>query len=207
MTDHPGVQFTAEYWDDRYGSSAQVWSGSPNPHLVTVAGALDPGDALDVGSGEGADAIWLAAAGWRVTGVDISAVALGRAAGVAGPVGSRITWDVADVLTWVPPVAAYNLVSAQFMHLPLPALTSLHERLTAATRPGGTLLVVQHHPDDIPSHGRHDLFMTADELVATLDPTMWSSIEITATDRTAPTTGSVDPVTRRDLVLVATRAR
>jgi SAM-dependent methyltransferase len=204
MTEHPGVQFTAEYWDDRYGSCAQVWSGSPNPHLVTVAGALMPGDALDVGSGEGADAIWLATAGWQVTGVDISAVALARAADVAGAVGSRITWQVADVLTWVPPASAYDLVSAQFMHLPLPPLTSLHERLTAATRPGGTLLVVQHHPDDIPSHGRHDLFMTADVLVGTLDPARWSSIEISSEERTA-THADGEPVTRRDLVLRGVR--
>jgi SAM-dependent methyltransferase len=204
MSDHPGIEFTAGYWDDRYGSVAQVWSGAPNPHLVTVAGALDPGDALDVGTGEGADAIWLAGAGWRVTGVDISAVALERAARAAGSVGERITWEVVDVLTWEPEAAAYDLVSAQFMHLPLPALTSLHERLTAAVRPGGTLLVVQHDLDDVPSHARRDMFVTADELLATLAPADWSSIDIAARERTATHGG--EPVTRRDLVLVAIRA-
>ncbi len=205
MSKHPGVQFTAEYWDDRYGATAQVWSGSPNPHLVAVAGELEPGAALDVGSGEGADAIWLAAAGWRVLGVDISAVALARAAAAAGPVGSRITWEVADVLTWVPPAAVYDLVSAQFMHLPLPALTSLHGRLTAATRPGGTLLVVLHDPDDHHAHGRHDIFVTADELTATLDPALWSTIDVTTPERTTIDAGG-DHMTRRDLVLRAIRA-
>jgi SAM-dependent methyltransferase len=204
MTEHPGPQFTAEYWDDRYGSTGQVWSGSPNTHLVAIASGLEPGDALDVGSGEGADAIWLAAAGWRVTGVDISTVALQRAAAAAGAVGSRITWEVADVLTWAPPAGAYDLVSAQFMHLPLPALTDLLRRLTAATRPGATLLVVLHHPDDVPSHARRDLFVTADELVATLDPAMWSSLDLTTPERTA-TDPAGEHVTRRDLVLVATR--
>ena len=61
----------------------------------------DPGTALDVGSGEGADAIWLAKAGWRVTALDISPVALERAAdhaAEAGPeVAGRITWRHADV--------------------------------------------------------------------------------------------------------------
>ena len=63
-----------EFWNERYRSAAAVWSGNPNPHLVTDAAGLAPGTALDVGAGEGADAIWLAERGWRVTAVDISGV-------------------------------------------------------------------------------------------------------------------------------------
>ena len=66
------VMFTQEFWDARYRSTDQVWSGKPNPHLVEHVSTLSPGAALDVGSGEGADALWLASRGWQVTGVDVS---------------------------------------------------------------------------------------------------------------------------------------
>src|SRR5947208_3010961 len=65
-------------WDERYRSQGQLWSGSPNRHLVSEAAELAPGTALDAGSGEGADAIWLAERGWQVTAVDFSSVALER---------------------------------------------------------------------------------------------------------------------------------
>jgi SAM-dependent methyltransferase len=147
------VQFSQEFWDDRYRSAHQLWSGQPNPQLVTQATSLTPGDALDVGCGEGADAIWLARQGWTVTGVDISAVALERAAGHAAAYGDdiarRISWRQADLLSWEPGPQRYDLVSAQFMYLPVAELEWLHRRLAAAVRPGGTLLVVLHHPDSM----------------------------------------------------------
>ena len=69
----------ASVWDERYRTKPQMWSGKPNPQLVREAGGLKPGKALDLGCGEGADAIWLAQQGWTVTAVDVSAVALERA--------------------------------------------------------------------------------------------------------------------------------
>jgi methylase of polypeptide subunit release factors len=80
MTD-PVSMFGQPAWEERYRSSSAVWSGRPNAQLVEEAGDLPLGSALEVGSGEGADALWLAARGWRVTGVDFSATALERAAG------------------------------------------------------------------------------------------------------------------------------
>ena len=56
-----------------------MWSGRVNAHLAKIAGELSPGRALDLGCGEGADAIWLAEKGWTVLGVDISTIALDRA--------------------------------------------------------------------------------------------------------------------------------
>ena len=73
-------RFDRAFWDDRYRSRSALWSGSPNRHLMAEAEDLVPGTALDVGAGEGADAIWLAGRGWRATAVDISGVALERAA-------------------------------------------------------------------------------------------------------------------------------
>jgi 2-polyprenyl-3-methyl-5-hydroxy-6-metoxy-1,4-benzoquinol methylase len=206
--------FTQEFWDERYGSAPAIWSGNANPHLVATAGDLTPGTALDVGSGEGADAIWLAAKGWQVTGVDISAVALERAAGHAAKAGdevaARITWRRVDVLSWDPAPERYDLVSAQFMQLPQPTLTSLHRRLAAAVRPGGTLLIVGHHPSDLETSAhrphRPDLMFTADQVAATLVPDEWEIVAATAPERQ-----TLDPdgqrITIRDAVLRAVRSR
>lgn len=92
------IQFTQEFWDDRYRSAGRLWSGQPNPQLVAQTAGLTPGDALDAGCGEGADAIWLARRGWNVTAVDVSAVALERAAASAGVEGvpARIVWRRED---------------------------------------------------------------------------------------------------------------
>ena len=99
-SDYSGM-FTQEFWDARYRSADRIWSGNPNPHLVAHVAELFPRTALDVGCGEGADAIWLASLGWQVTAIDVSTVALDRAAEQAAAAGrrvaDRITWQHADV--------------------------------------------------------------------------------------------------------------
>ena len=151
------IHFSREFWDERYRSAEQLWSGEPNAQLVAQTAGLTAGDALDVGCGEGADAIWLASQGWTVTAADISAVALERAAAHAAERGDeiagRISWRQADLFSWDPGSQQYDLVSAQFMYLPEAELTSLHRRLAVAVRPGGTLLLVLHHPDSMHAGG------------------------------------------------------
>jgi SAM-dependent methyltransferase len=193
MHDHSVELFTREFWDERYLSAERIWSGNANPQLVTTAEALEPATALDVGSGEGGDAIWLASRGWHVTGVDVSPVALSRAAEHAAASGAeiaaRLTWQEVDVLTWDPAPARFDLVSAQFMHLPRPVLDSLHRRLAAAVSPGGTLLIVGHHPSDLDTSmgrpDRRDLMYTAEQIAATLDPQDWPEISATTPERQA----------------------
>lgn len=213
MSQHDSeIHFTPEFWDERYSSSDRLWSGQPNAQLVAHVADLPPGDALDVGCGEGADAIWLAGRGWHVTGIDISVVALERAARQAAEAGeeiaARITWQQRDLLTWAPGADQYDLVSAQFMHLPGAAQADMHRRLAVAVRPGGTLLVVGHHLDDVPEHdwrtGRPDMFRSAEEQVADLDPAAWEVVTATAIDRAATDTDG-QPVTVSDSVLSARR--
>jgi SAM-dependent methyltransferase len=201
-----------EFWDARYRTAARMWSGEPNPRLVEHVAESPPGDALDVGSGEGADAIWLAARGWRVTGVDISPVALERAAARAARAGAeiadRITWRQADIRSWLPDPNRYDLVSAQFLHLPQPVLRTVHTRLAAAVRPGGTLLIVGHHPWDlgtsVPRPPDPGLFFTAEQVAATLDPGDWSvDVAEAAARQTTDPDGA--PVTVHDAVLRAVR--
>jgi SAM-dependent methyltransferase len=177
--------FGRAYWDERYAAD-QVWSGDPNPHLVTYASLLRSGTALDFGSGEGADAIWLAQQGWQVTGIDISPVALEGAATRAKRVGLEVTWRLADALEWSAR-ATYDLVSAQFMHLPRPSVVRLHHELAASVAPGGTLLIVGHHPADARhSHEEaefEDIRFTAEDVAASLDPADWDSIDALQLER------------------------
>jgi SAM-dependent methyltransferase len=132
-------------WDQRYASMEQMWSGQPNTQLVSETGGLRPGRALDVGCGEGADALWLAEHGWDVTALDVSQVALDRAADHAERAGVQVRWLHAGLVEAALPAECFDLVSAQY-----PALlrTETHEAelaLLSAVAPGGVLLVV-HHP-------------------------------------------------------------
>ena len=185
---HP---FDQAFWDERYSSQTSLWSGYPNVHLVGETAELPPGTALDIGCGEGADAIWLAGRGWQVTGVDVSTVALQRAAGHATQAGDgiagRIDWVHADVLSWDPGTGRYDLVSAQYLHLPDPPRGAVFRRLAASVAPGGTLLIVGHHPSDLqttmPRPPMPELFFTGDDIVALLDPQAWEVVTDTAVPR------------------------
>jgi SAM-dependent methyltransferase len=199
------------FWEERYRSRDILWSGNPNPHLVSEASDLASGAALDAGSGEGADAIWLAQRGWNVTAVDFSAIALERGLAQAASLGTaisrRITWLHEDLTEWVPSEASYDLVSAQFLHLPKAPREALFRRLAASVAPGGSLLIVGHHPSDlavIPRPWIPDLFFTADDVAALLDPQEWD-IEVSE----ARGRGATDPegraVTIHDAVLRARR--
>ncbi|MEO7555915.1 MAG: class I SAM-dependent methyltransferase [Acidimicrobiales bacterium] len=160
-------------WDERYAESDRVWSGQPNGALVAELGDEAPGRALDVGCGEGADAVWLAGRGWLVTALDVSSVALDRARQAAAAVGVDVDWLHAGLLDAPLPPRGFDLVSAQY-----PALlrTSGHDAeraLLAAVAPGGVLLVVHHthmDTDEAKEHGFDPADFVTPELVhAALD--------------------------------------
>ncbi|MFC7480956.1 SAM-dependent methyltransferase [Luedemannella flava] len=173
------TMFEQEGWEERYRAKPTIWSGNPNPQLVAEVADLAPGRALDVGCGEGADAAWLAARGWRVTGVDISTVALDRARAHVDSAGlaDRIELVHADLRVTPPEPGAYDLVSAQFMHLPPGPRRELYAQLASAVAPGGTLLIVGHDPTDLHTsvHRAHfpDMMFTVDEVASALDRSDW----------------------------------
>jgi SAM-dependent methyltransferase len=171
-------RFTAAYWDERYGSTERVWSGAPNPQLVAEVSDLCPGTVLDAGCGEGGDAHWLAARGWQVTALDVSSVALDRAAAHApADAADRIRWQQADFTTWEPGGATFDLVNAQFLHFPSALRERVYARLADAVAPGGTLLIVAHDPSELHTGMGHDhpedMFVTATQLAGGFDPARW----------------------------------
>jgi SAM-dependent methyltransferase len=147
-------------WNERYASHDHaLWSGRPNGALVTELDGASPGRALDVGCGEGADAIWLAKAGWNVTGVDVSDVALARAAEAGSAAGVTVQWLHADVAA-SPPSERYDLVSVLYPALKRSPEEDAIRALLGAVAPGGTLLVVGHAPLDPEYARRHGFELT-----------------------------------------------
>lgn len=144
----------ATEWDARYseGDGAK-WSGQPNGRLVAEVAGLTPGRALDVGCGEGADAIWLARRGWTVTAIDISDVAVARAREAAERVGVAVEWVCGNALETGFPARSFDLVSMQYPALPKASGEAAARTLLDAVRPGGLLLAVYHDLDD--EHREH----------------------------------------------------
>jgi SAM-dependent methyltransferase len=142
----PGAQ--AAEWDARYSDrDGGMWSGRPNGRLVAEVAGLTPGRALDVGCGEGADAIWLARRGWTVTAIDISDVAIGRAREAAELAGAAVEWVCGDVLRTPFPARSFDLVSMQYPALPKAVGEGAVRTLVDTVRPGGLLLAVYHDLD------------------------------------------------------------
>ncbi|GAB2487241.1 class I SAM-dependent methyltransferase [Nocardiopsis aegyptia] len=206
-------EFSRAYWEERYqghGHGHTAQGHPPNPQLVAETGDLAPGTALDAGAGEGAEAVWLASRGWRVTAVDIAAGALERArrnaADLEGAVADRIGWVQADLTEWTPP-ERFDLVCTHYAH-PQGPPQELYRRLGEAVAPGGTLLVVGHHPSDrhsgAPHAGVHGAHVTAEEIARALDPRAWEVVTAEARPRTV-TVADGREVTMHDAVLRARR--
>jgi SAM-dependent methyltransferase len=136
-------------WDQRYSGPDLVWGAGPNRFVADEMAALPPGRAIDLGCGEGRNAIWLAGRGWRVTAVDFSAAGLARAGRLASERGVSVAWVQADLLAWQPEPGGYGLVLIAYLHLPSAGLARVFRAAAAAVAPGGTLLVIGHDRDNI----------------------------------------------------------
>jgi SAM-dependent methyltransferase len=135
------------FWDEVWTRHTSSGNKAPDAALVEAASAVGPGDALDLGCGDGTNAIWLAESGWTATGVDVSEVALAEAAtrAVRAHVNARVRWVHADLRHWSTS-ETFDLVTAFYLHMPLDFdATPLLARAASAVRPAGALLVVGHH--------------------------------------------------------------
>ncbi|WP_152647965.1 class I SAM-dependent methyltransferase [Demequina sediminicola] len=203
----PMPDFSRESWESRYKSRESVWSGKPNAVLVEEVETIEPAHALDVGCGEGADAVWLATNGWQVTAVDLSATAIERATAHAHRAGvdGHIVFTDAELGEVIANDGPWNLVSSQYTH-PGEGGRWLVSTLAEAVAPGGMLLVVGHHPTD-PHAAEHpdlkDAAFAAEDVADVLSRDAW---EVSATLRER-TSYEADGRERlwRDSVLIARR--
>ena len=171
-----------EGWNDRYRASGCVWSGHPNEAVTEYAPAATAGPnglprALDLGCGEGGDAIWLASQGWQVVGVDWAGVALDRARAAAADAGVEVAFVEADVtdrrrVTALGAEGPFDLVTVAFLHPEPGDRSAVYSSLPPLVAPGGHLLVVAHDPEHnqlgLPGPQPHRL-LSAQDILAALD--------------------------------------
>ncbi|WES64563.1 class I SAM-dependent methyltransferase [Microbacter sp. GSS18] len=180
----------ADYWEERYAGAERMWSGAVNETMADVVADLEPGRALDLGCGEGGDAVWLAEHGWRTTAVDISPTAIERAQAAASELGfteEQLQFEAADLSSWTDETE-YDLVTASFLHSPVAlSRTDILRAVAQRVVPGGHLLVIahaarppwsrhRHGPDDGPTN--HDEFPTPEQQIAdlALAPDDWTKV-------------------------------
>ena len=175
-------------WDHRYGGDDRMWSSNPNGTLVAEVDGPASGRALDVGAGEGADALWLAEQGWEVTASDISGNALARVGAEAGRRGLdvrcvRVDANEPDAFG----AETYDLVSMQYGSFHRTPDRRGVRNLVGAVARGGTLLVVGHdlapmrEPVDVATQTRMfdpDAYVGVEEIATALGDAPGWQIEV-----------------------------
>ncbi|HKB15833.1 MAG TPA: class I SAM-dependent methyltransferase, partial [Planctomycetota bacterium] len=131
-----------EIWDRRWSRPDPHSGLPPDPLLLEALAELPRGRALDVGAGEGRNALLLASEGWRVDALDVSEVALRRLAREARARGLPVRCAVVDLEEWRPPRGTYDLVVSVDFHL-----RSLLRQLRAGLRREGAYLAAQRTLD------------------------------------------------------------
>lgn len=190
------------HWEEHYATGDRVWSGKVNSTLADVVASLPPGRALDVGCGEGGDALWLAARGWQVTGIDVSATAIARArdaARAAGLTDAQASFEVGDAAE-APVGDRFDLVTASFLHSWEPDFPRVGLLRAAAghVAPGGRLVILSHAAPppwrrDDESHTTPHLHRPEDEVALLgFDPDEWmlEVVEVRQRAVTAPDGGA-----------------
>jgi SAM-dependent methyltransferase len=161
-----------EDWDRRYAAVENLWAARPNRFLVAEVAALPPGRALDLASGEGQNAIWLAGIGWDVTAVDYSEVAIAKARARAERDGMEARFVCADLMSYVPEAGAFDLVLLLYLHIPPDQRRTALARATDALAPGGTFLLIGHDltnmTEGVGGPSDPSIHVTPDEIVAEL---------------------------------------
>ena len=188
-------------WDARYADQDDVWGSDANRFLVEIAADLPAGRALDLGSGQGRNAFWLAGRGHVVTGLELSPVAVDQATAVAEEHGLDATFEAVDLTTWNPDGEEWDLVVLAYLQLPAETRRPIHAVAATAVAPGGRLIVIAHHRDNL-DHGiggppYPEVLFTEDELAED-----FAALDIERNERVLRPTDDGDAI---DVVLVASR--
>ena len=161
-------------WNQRYAAEELIWTAKANRFLMEETADLAPGSALDLATGEGRNAVWLAEQGWVVRAVDFSDVAIAKARRLAlvRNVNEAIDFREADLRTYELEFHRFDLVALIYLQIPQAELLPILLRAARAVASGGTFLLVGHDSENLLNgYGgpqRADMLYTAEQVVAAL---------------------------------------
>jgi SAM-dependent methyltransferase len=154
-----------ETWDERYRATDRLWSEGPNMFVADRLGPAEPGVGIDVASGEGRNAIWLAERGWDMTAVDFSEVAVERGRSAS----DKVDFVVADILSWEPD-KTFDLALIAYLHLPPCQMREAVRRVVGWLNPGGELFLIGHDVSNLEDgHGGPQVPEILNEVEAILE--------------------------------------
>ena len=130
-------------WDERHLAGDFEGQGA-NPALASGVAGLAPGKVLELASGSGTNAVWLAGQGWQTTAVDWSPVGLANGKAKAAEAGVEVEWLERDLFAWSPPARSFDLVVIVYLHVPPEERALIYPRAAAAVALGGRMVVVGH---------------------------------------------------------------
>jgi len=142
-----------ELWNRRYAQKEFVWTVNPNQFLVAESKGLSPGRALDIGTGEGRNAVWLAKLGWQVSAIDFSDVGISKGEKLAASESVSITWLCADASQYQPSQNSFDLIVMLYFHIPRALQRKVIRNSLASLAVGGHFLYVGHDLSNI-EHGQ-----------------------------------------------------
>ena len=148
-----------------------VWGTEPNRFVAEFAEGLSPRRVLDLGCGQGRNAVWLAQQGHDVTGLDLSEVGIEQAKEIAAAAGAAVDFQAVDIVRdWTPEAGAYDLVILSYFQLPPDTRRAAHAKACQAVAPGGQVFLIAHHADNL-EHGvggppMPEVLFTEDQLAA-----------------------------------------
>lgn len=138
-----------DLWNERYDEKGALWGAAPNEFVANRLADIEPCRVLDLGSGQGRNAIWLAIQGHTVTAVDISDVATEQGATIAAQADVVVDFVAADLEVWEPEPGSFDLVLLAYMQAPEGIRKMIHDKAVRALRPGGRVFLVAHHKDNL----------------------------------------------------------
>ncbi len=141
-----------EIWNQRYEQRGAVWGVGANEFVADRLAGEQPCRVLDLGSGQGRNAIWLAQQGHQVTAVDVSDVATAQGVQIASEAGVEVNFVAADLATWEPEAESFDLVVLAYLQAPESSRKAVHAKAARAFAPGGRVFIVAHHRDNL-EHG------------------------------------------------------
>lgn len=138
------------FWDERYAGDKLAYGEAPNSFLVSMADRLPRGgSALDIGAGEGRNALYLASLGFDVLAIDQSVVGMEKASRLATQRGLKLRTRAVDLNDFDAEPGTFDLVSSIFVHLPAALRQRVHDGVKRWLKPGGLFLLEAYSPEQL----------------------------------------------------------